>query len=145
MRATFFPAAKRGNNLPGFENFYNLMDDFFSSDLARSPRTDTFRLDLKETENEYLIEAELPGVKKEEIKVNMEEGNLSIEVTREEKSEDKNHSYIHRERRYQSMQRSIYLPDVDEDGVKAKLNDGVLEITVAKNKKPKRDYTIAIE
>jgi HSP20 family protein len=75
----------------------------------------------------------------------MEEGNLNIEVTREEKIDDKDHSYIHRERRYQSMQRRIYLPDVDEDGVKAKLNDGVLEITVAKNKKPKKDYTIAIE
>jgi HSP20 family protein len=145
MRTTFFPAARRGNNLPGFENFYNLMDDFFSSDLARSPRLDTFRLDLQETVNEYRIEAELPGVKKEEIKINMEEGNLNIEVTREDKIEDKEHNYIHRERRYQSMQRSIYLPDVDEDGVKAKLNDGVLEITIAKNKKPKKDYSIAIE
>jgi HSP20 family protein len=145
MRATFFPTARRSSNLPGFENFYNLMDDFFSSDLAHSPRLDTFRLDLKETENEYKIEAELPGVKKDEIRINMEEGNLTIEVTREDKTDDKNHNYIHRERRYQSMQRSIHLPDIDDDGVKAKLNDGVLEITVAKNKKPKRDYSIAIE
>jgi len=57
----------------GFEDFYNMLDDFFSGSLlqSRSLGRDTFKIDIEETEKEYLVVAEIPGVKKDEINLNV--------------------------------------------------------------------------
>lgn len=119
----------------GFEDFYNMLDDFFNNTWVpmRSFTRDTFRLDIQENDREYCIEAELPGVKKEEISLELkDDGQLTIAVEREENLEAEHKNYVHRERRYSSMQRSIYLRDAKTEGVKAKLQDGVLRIIVPK-------------
>ncbi|HOU10043.1 MAG TPA: Hsp20 family protein [Clostridiales bacterium] len=128
----------------GFGDFYNMLDDFFADGwpLRRSLGSDTFKLDVKEDEKAYTVTADLPGVKKEELNLSMEEGRLQISVNREEKTEEENKNYVHRERVCCSMQRNIYLADADEGAVKAKLEDGVLTITVPK--KEKKDTSIAI-
>jgi HSP20 family protein len=96
---------------------------------------DTFKLDVQDKEKEYLIEAELPGVKKEEITLEMHDGQLMIGIQREEKVDEEKKNYIHKERRYCSMNRSVYLADADTENIKAKLDNGVLEITVPKVEK----------
>ncbi len=128
----------------GFGDFYNMLDDFFADGwpLRRSLGSDTFKLDVKEDEKAYTVTADLPGVKKEELNLSMEEGRLQISVNREEKTEEENKNYVHHERVCCSMQRNIYLADADEGAVKAKLEDGVLTITVPK--KEKKDTSIAI-
>ncbi|MEI6579866.1 MAG: Hsp20 family protein, partial [Eubacteriales bacterium] len=107
----------------GFEDFYNLLDDFYTDDwgVRKSLSINTFKLDVKEEENNYIIEAELPGIKKEEIHVALDEGKLVITVSRDEKVEEEKKNYIHRERRCTSMRRSIYLTDSVAEGIKAKL------------------------
>ncbi|MDD3023869.1 MAG: Hsp20 family protein, partial [Syntrophomonadaceae bacterium] len=70
----------------GFEDFYNMLDDFFN-DIKPSTRSlvnDSFKIDVRENENDYCIDAELPGVKKEEIKIELNDGKFSIAVQREE-------------------------------------------------------------
>lgn len=129
----------------GFEDFYNVLDDFFSD--RRSPRrslaADTFKVDVKEHEKEYCIEAELPGVKKEEIHLELNEGRLTISVNRKEEVEENKNNYIHRERRLSSMQRAVHLADANDKGINAQLVDGVLSITIPK--KEKHDNTIKID
>ncbi|NLU48471.1 MAG: Hsp20/alpha crystallin family protein [Syntrophomonadaceae bacterium] len=129
------PFNRWGLSRSGFEDFYNLIDDFFSNTWMpmRSMMRDTFRLDIQENEREYCIEDELPGVKKEEINLELkDDGRLTISVEREESLEEEKKNYVHRERRYSSMQRSIYLRDAKTEGVKAQLKDGILRIIVPK-------------
>ncbi|WAM32625.1 Hsp20/alpha crystallin family protein [Caldicellulosiruptor naganoensis] len=104
------------------------------------------RTDIKETENEYIIEAELPGVKKEDIKIELYDNRLTIkaETKREEKEEREN--FIRRERRYGAFSRTFYLDNVKEDGIKAKYEDGILKIILPKEKPSKPNVrTIDIE
>lgn len=132
----------------GFKDFYDMLDDFFTDTNTSFPRSlakDTFKVDIQEKGNEYCIEAEIPGAKKEEINLELNDGKLTITVEREKTSEDEQKNYIHRERRYSSMQRSIYLADAETDGIKAKLEDGVLNITIPKEKKKENLKKIDIE
>ncbi|HZK02501.1 MAG TPA: Hsp20 family protein [Anaerovoracaceae bacterium] len=131
----------------GFPNFYEMMDDFFNDSWPPKKvlSQDTFKLDVQDNENEYIIEADLPGTKKEEINVEMNDGRLTIFVRREENVEEENKNYVHKERRFCSMSRGIYLVDAEGEGIKAKLEDGVLNIVVPKQDKNKTKSQIVVE
>jgi HSP20 family protein len=121
----------KGLSTTGFEDFYNMLDDFFTDPWLTGRRVrEGFKLDVQQTDKEYLIEAELPGVNKEEVSLDLREGTLTIAVNREENKNEENKNYIHRERRVSSMSRSVYLGDVDADAVSAKLDNGVLKVSV---------------
>lgn len=130
----------------GVRGFYNMLDDFFSdSILPRNLGFDTFKIDVKEDEKAYTIDAELPGVKKEEIKLGLNDGRLSISVEREEKVDEEKENYVHRERRYGSYERCVYLADANPDGIEAKLEDGLLKIVVPKQDKDEGKRNIEIK
>jgi HSP20 family protein len=131
----------------GFENFYNVLDDFFSdgSGLGRNLAKDTFKLDVEETEDAFKIQAELPGVKKEEVGLELDDGKLTISVRKEESAKEDKKNYIHRERRSTSMAKSVYLGDVRAEGIKAKLEDGILSIVVEKERKVNKTISIEID
>jgi HSP20 family protein len=131
----------------GFENFYNMLDDFFSdgSGVGRNLAKDTFKLDVEETEGAFKIQAELPGIKKEEIGLELEEGKLTISVKKEENVEEDKKNYIHRERRLSSMARSVYLGDAKAEGIKATLEDGILSIVIEKEQKVAKAIPIEIK
>ncbi|NLP48799.1 MAG: Hsp20/alpha crystallin family protein [Clostridiales bacterium] len=133
----------------GFGDLYNVLDDFFSDGwgVRRTLANDTFKLDVQEDDKGYYIEAELPGVEKDELKISLNEGRLIIGVEREEKSnnEDEDKNYVHRERRYCSMRRSIYLPDADVSNVSAKLDKGELQVTVGKAEKQVTSVEVQVE
>jgi len=126
----------------GPKRAFNMIDDFFDEALNELPFskrnliTHSFKIDVKETSNEYLIEAELPGVQKEEINLSLnDDGKLTIAVDREENVDetDEDNNYIHKERHYSSMERSLYLADANPEGeVQARLEDGLLNIRVPK-------------
>lgn len=149
--AGLVPFNQRRSNLTlrprGFDDFTNMLDDFFSDNWmpARSLMRDTFKLDVEEAEDHYKIDADLPGVKKEEISLDMNEGRLTIGIKREEKTEEEKKNYVHKERRYCSMQRTVYLGDASMEDIKAKLEDGVLNIIVPKIKKTEVSKKIEIE
>lgn len=131
----------------GFEDFYNMLDDFFNEPLStgRNLKNDTFKLDIEEKGNEYVIEAELPGVTKEEINLELNDGRLTISIEREESEERQEKKYLHRERRYSSMSRSLYLGDIKDEDISAKLKDGVLCIEVPKDEESEGTKKIPIE
>ena len=131
----------------GIDNFYNMVDDFFNDawPSKRSLMNDTFKVDVKEDDEKYTIDADLPGIKKEEINLQLDDGRLTISINREESSEEEKRNYIHKERCYMSMQRSLYLADSSNDDISAKLDEGVLQIVIPKEKKSINTKQIEIQ
>ena len=95
-------------------------------------------VDISETDGEYQIKAEIPDVKKEDVKVTLEDGVLTIQGERKHEKEEKGKKYHRVERSYGSFARSFTLPDlVDEEKVKAEFKDGVLNLQLPKSEKAK--------
>ncbi|MBX3319360.1 MAG: Hsp20/alpha crystallin family protein [Nitrospira sp.] len=95
-------------------------------------------VDISETEGEYQIKAEIPDVKKEDVKVTLEDGVLTIQGERKHEKEEKGKRYHRIERSYGSFIRTFSLPDViDEDKVKAEFKEGVLNLSLPKSEKAK--------
>jgi HSP20 family protein len=95
-------------------------------------------VDVSETEGEYQIKAEIPDVKKEDVKVTVEDGVLTIQGERKQEKEEKGKKYHRVECSYGSFVRSFTLPDlVDEGKVKAEFKDGVLNLKLPKSEKAK--------
>ena len=95
-------------------------------------------VDISETEGEYLIKAELPEVRKEDVKVTVENGVLTLQGERRQEKEEKGKRFHRVERSYGSFVRSFTLPEsVDEGSVKAEYKDGVLNLHLPKSEKVK--------
>jgi HSP20 family protein len=98
-------------------------------------------VDVKEEADKFVLQADLPGVKPEEIDVNMEEGVLTIKGEKKTEAENDQEGYKRIERTYGSFYRRFSLPDTaNPDAISAKSNLGVLEITIPKREavQPKR-------
>ncbi|MGE5748175.1 MAG: Hsp20/alpha crystallin family protein [Solirubrobacterales bacterium] len=104
------------------------------------------RIDVVKKESEIVLKADLPGVKPEEINVEVEDGVLTVSGEHEEKTEEKKERYLRRERRYGSFSRSMALPEgVKADDIEANTVDGVLELTIPlpePEQKPKRTVKV---
>ncbi len=95
-------------------------------------------VDISETDVSYLVKAEIPGVKKEDVKVTIQDGMLTIQGERRQEKEEKGKKFHRVERSYGSFMRSFRVPDdADESSVKAEFKDGVLNVTLVKSKKAK--------
>ncbi len=120
---------------PRRRGFSSLFDDFmnerFLSDVF--PEGETFKTDIKETDDSYIIMAELPGVAKEDIKLNLEDGILTIKAERKSEKKEEKDNYIRKEMKYGAFERSFRVEDVKADEIKAKCDKGVLEITLPKD------------
>lgn len=98
------------------------------------------RVDIVETDREFTIKAEIPDVRKEDVKVTVDNGILTIKGERKQEKEEKNKKYHRVERWYGSFTRSFTLPDnVDESKITAAFKDGMLNLTIPKTEasKPK--------
>jgi HSP20 family protein len=95
-------------------------------------------VDITETDTAYLIKGEIPGVNKEDVKVNIEEGMLIMSGERKQEKEEKGKKFHRIERSYGSFMRSFRLPDnVDESAIKAEFKDGMLNVTLPKSAQAK--------
>ena len=128
-----------------YDPFNELVDDLFKGFLVRplsfEGRSDAglgqlprVKVDVAEKNGAYLVTAELPGVKKEDIHVAIDGAQVALEAeVRREKETSKDERSLHSERAYGKIVRSFTLPqEVDESKAEAKLKDGVLELTLPK-------------
>jgi HSP20 family protein len=138
----FLPWDKR-NRVRGELTPFDWFEDFFN-DVTPFRAFDSFRMDVKETDKEYLVEAELPGVEKDDVEISLNDGQLTIMVRKAQQNEEQAANYIRRERRVGAMQRSVYLVNASNKGAKAKFNNGVLTLTIPKDDSQKI-YKIDIE
>ena len=108
------------------------------------------KTDVHEHDDKYELDIDLPGFKKEEIKLSLENGYLSVSAAKglDKEEKDKKGKLIRQERYAGSMQRSFYIGDtIKQDDIKAKFEDGVLKLSIPKTepeKIPEKKY-IAIE
>lgn len=94
--------------------------------------------DISETDKEYLIRAELPAVKKEDVKVTVDDGMITIEGERKQQKEDKNEKMHRVESFYGHFTRSFSLPEsVDESAIRCESKEGVLTVHIPKAQTPK--------
>ena len=146
--AGLIPFNHKNNNLArtgtGFDDFYNMLDDFFNDGLtpSRNLLRDSFKLDIQENDNEYLIEAEMAGIKKDEIDLSIDDETLCITVNRSEETNKDNKNFVHRERRSSSMSRRVRLAEAKLDEIKAKLEDGILHIAASVNRLNATHWTV---
>lgn len=117
------------------------------SPVQRSQST-LFRTDIKDEDDHYLLEAELPGYRKEDIDIDLQDGVLTITANHQESDESKenNDKYICRERRHGSYYRSFEISGVEEDAIHAAYENGVLKLTLPKIVEPElQSRKIAIQ
>ena len=117
-------------NFNAFDIFDDVFDNFFRP-VSFSNKVANMRADVKENEKEYELVVDLPGFDKKDINLSLNNGYLTISAKTEQKEED-NSNYVRRER-VCSYQRSFYVGDaITEDDVKAKYNNGTLNVVVPK-------------
>ena len=142
-------AITRYNPWRSLEDLHKEIDRMFHSHLYPQAGEDeavaatdwTPAADIKEEEDKYVIHADIPGVKPEDIDVSMENGILTIKGERESEKKDNREGYKRVERVYGSFMRRFSLPDTaDADRISAKSVNGVLEVVIPKQEKqlPKR-------
>lgn len=138
------PYRRKANDLAVGKDIFdmeNLFEDFwnwpFTTGFFAPPHP--IKADIKETDKEYIIEADLPGVKKEDIRLELRDDVLTIGVEHNEQIDEKSENYIRKERRYGSYCRSFSVDGVKRENIKAKYNDGVLTVHLpkAEEQKPK--------
>lgn len=103
-------------------------------------------VDISETNDAYLIKGEIPGVKKEDVKVSVQDGMLTIQGERKMEKEEKNKKFHRVECSYGNFVRSFRMPDdADESKVKAEFKDGMLNVSLPKTEKAKsRSINVAV-
>ncbi len=131
------------------------MDDFLDG-LAKpafrcTPNSTVMKTDIREKEDSFTLEIDLPGYHKEDVKAELKDGYLTVNAERknEKDEKDKDGKYLRRERYYGTCSRSFYVgEDVTQEDIKAKFENGILDITVPKvEAKPavEEKHYIAIE
>lgn len=124
-------------------------DDFFRDDFFKGEKNNLMKTDIKETENSYVLDIDLPGYKKEDIKVDVTDGYLTINAkTSNETKDEKKGKFVRRERFTGECTRSFYVgEDIKEEEIKASFKNGILNLEVPKvkpeeNKSNKKYITI---
>ena len=136
----------------------NLFDDFFGDDWMRFPMwsgrdplygkhaKNLMKTDVRETEHTYEVDVDLPGFKKDEIKVDLKDGYLTISAAKglHKDEKDKEGKYIRQERYAGACSRSFYVGDVETKDVSARYEDGILKISLPKEAKKELPASSAI-
>ncbi|MDO5119639.1 MAG: Hsp20 family protein [Coriobacteriales bacterium] len=117
---------------------FDMFDELLSSPLV-STGDGAFKMDVEDAGTSYIVTAELPGVGKDEIDVELNEGRLSISVDKRETEEHKSKNFLHKEIHEWSASRGVYLKDASTSGLTAKLDGGILTVTV-----PKQDEKVNV-
>lgn len=116
------------------KRFSDILDEFFNDSLNYHRDSFMPNVDISETEKEFEVAVALPGMKKEDINVNLENGRLTVSGERKFETEEDGKNFHRVESGFGSFNRSFQLPDtIDEESIQAKYENGVLNINIAKS------------
>lgn len=125
---------------------FNEIDRFFDAPFAALSSGNTgFKMNVEDAGDKYIVTAELPGVKRDEIDVELNEGRLSVSVDKKESDEEKGKNYLYKESGEWSATRGVYLKDAAISGLSAKLEGGILTVNVPKQVEKANVTKIAID
>ena len=122
-----------------FDSFFN--DDFFRVPVVKND----MKVDIRETEKDYVFEVEIPGIKKEQVSIDYKNDYLTVGITREDEIKEEKKNYIRRERRSGNLCRTFRIGNVNRDDIKARIENGLLSIHVPKDEKKESSYRIDVE
>lgn len=147
---SLIPFSRRGSDVSRRDDFFGI-DQFFN-DFFRDPffsrlssMASPIRADVKENDHEYIIEAEMPGVRKEDISIEISDDVLTLGVDTRREVNEESEGYIYRERSTGSYKRSFHIENIKNDAVKASYKDGILTIVLPKDEKAKGAKRIQID
>ncbi len=131
------------NNLAKKEDAFGRLFDIFNEPFFNSPMTSmqewmsgmgTFKVDVKDNGSSYQLVADLPGIKKEDVFLDYENGYLTIQAKSDQEKEEKDEAnkYVCRERYCGNVSRSFYIGDIDKEKVNAEFRDGILTVDMPK-------------
>lgn len=125
--------------IPRRSNDFDLLGDIFTDPFFNEHESKIMKTDIKEKDCEYQIEVELPGYQKDNIKMNIEDGYLTIQAEVNSDTEEKEDGkFVRKERYIGSCSRSFYVGDeVKSEDIKASFKDGMLKIIIPKIEKNK--------
>lgn len=118
-----------------------LSDDFFRNffaPFANDSASGGFRVDVRDLGDKYLLEADLPGFKRDQVKIDVDDGILTIRAEMDETKNEEKDNYVMCERRYGKMQRSFNISGVNEADITAEFTDGVLKLGLPKATEQKK-------
>ncbi len=119
---------------PFFENFFNHRQE------RNSYFNEVMKTDIKDEGDHYQLAIDLPSIKKEDIKLALDDGYLTVSASFNREDKENNGKYLHRERHYGNYSRSFYVGDqVKEEDIKAKLDEGVLRLSIRKTEEKEAD------
>jgi HSP20 family protein len=138
-----FPTLRNDFLMSGFfpPRLFDFDEDLFTGGISSPPAN------IHETNKEFQLDLSVPGMKRDDFKVDVEDGVLTISSEKEEEKEDKDKNYRRREFSYSSFSRTFTLPEnVDENNINAKYDNGMLHVTIPKKEvsmsKPKKQITV---
>ncbi len=120
---------KKNNN---YLNIFDEFNDFFTDVLGKDMKTN-----ILEENDHYVVTSEIPGISKENVKIDVADNTLTINVSKKESNKDEKKNYLVKEISESAVTRQFYLEDMDENSITAKLDNGILTITVGKQKEVK--------
>lgn len=143
--------ARRNNNANWLTNWFD--DDFFDTSVMPRMNATAPAVNVKESATDYIMEVAVPGLKKEWVRINVDnEGNLNLAIENkmehkeEHKEEDKHAHYLRREFSYSNYEQTYVLPDdADRNKISAKVADGVLTIDIPKELKAEEKTLKSVE
>lgn len=130
-----------------FDDFTNDIFKPFYDSFGMTRVEQAMKVDVRDEGDSYTLEADLPGVNKDNLKVEVSGGMLTISAEYDEKKEEKGEDdkYVYRERRCGSMRRSFNVEGIREDDITAEFKDGVLKLTLPKQEAKALPESRAIE
>lgn len=134
------PFRRRNKDLFKMDDFFNNFVDFNFVNKGLN----NFKTDIQETNTEYIVQAELPGLNKKDIDIALDNDYMTITAENNEIIEEEKDNYIRKERRSGKFQRSFNISDVKTDEIQAKYENGILEIKLPKNSEAKNIKRIDI-
>ncbi|MBN2796279.1 MAG: Hsp20 family protein [Clostridia bacterium] len=132
---------KRNEFERSFEDMFQMMDNMFNQE----EKVLRLKLDVSENDKAYLVEAEVPGIKRDQITIDVEKDVLVIKVEKEVVNEEEKKNYIRKERHSSSMQRALRFEAADFENIQAKLEDGILKVIVPKQVEMEQKKRIEIQ
>ncbi|HMO01530.1 MAG TPA: Hsp20/alpha crystallin family protein [Oligoflexia bacterium] len=134
----YIPSIFSKSRDPWFRDLEKIWPSFWGDKFFENSGTHGFPIDVEEQDDKYVIHADLPGVKKEDVNITLDGNQLLVQVSQTEKSEKKDKNFLVCERCCRSMSRALALADINEESeVSAELNNGVLTINVQKQPEKK--------
>ena len=126
----------------------SIFNDFFDNDWMEKANSTAPAINVFETDNEFKVEVAAPGLKKEDLAIRLDQDNqlnITMEKKDERNEEKKNGRYLRREFNYSKFQQNLILPDeIEKDKIEAKVEEGVLTITIPKKVYNEKEQSVQL-